>query len=72
MIYWNMYLPNIFVVYTLTKNIFYLESIKSDGFKNLLIVIIYLIYFYIFNIFQGIKLLYMTVMFLRYICSMLS
>ena len=70
-----MYLPNILVVYTLMKNIFYLESIKSDGFKNLLIVIIYLIYFYIFNIFnifQGIKLLYMTVMFLRYICSMLS
>ena len=64
-----MYLPNILVVYTLMKNIFYLESIKSDGFKNLLIVIIY---FYIFNIFQGIKLLYMTVMFLRYICSMLS
>ena len=58
MIYWNMYLPNILVVYTLMKNIFYLESIKSDGFKlfkNLLIVIIYLIYFYIFNIFQGIK-----------------
>ena len=50
MIYWNMYLPNILVVYTLMKNIFYLESIKSDGFKNLLIVIIYLIYFYIFNI----------------------
>ena len=75
MIYWNMYLPNILVVYTLMKNIFYLESIKSDGFKlfkNLLIVIIYLIYFYIFNIFQGIKLLYMTVIFLRYICSMLS
>ena len=72
MIYWNMYLPNILVVYTLMKNIFYLESIKSDGFKNLIIVIIYLIYFYIFNIFQGIKLLYMTVMFLRYICSMLS
>ena len=48
MIYWNMYLPNILVVYTLMKNIFYLESIKSDGlklFKNLLIVIIYLIYF---------------------------
>ena len=67
-----MYLPNILVVYTLMKNIFYLESIKSDGFKNLLIVIIYLIYFYIFNIFQGKKLLYMTVMFLRYICSMLS
>ena len=67
-----MYLANILVVYTLMKNIFYLESIKSDGFKNLLIVIIYLIYFYIFNIFQGIKLLYMTVMFLRYICSMLS
>ena len=67
-----MYLPNILVVYALMKNIFYLESIKSDGFKNLLIVIIYLIYFYIFNIFQGIKLLYMTVMFLRYICSMLS
>ena len=67
-----MCLPNILVVYTLMKNIFYLESIKSDGFKNLLIVIIYLIYFYIFNIFQGIKLLYMTVMFLRYICSMLS
>ena len=41
-------------------------------FKNLLIVIIYLIYFYIFNIFQGIKLLYMTVIFLKYICSMLS
>ena len=34
-------------------------------FKNLLIVIIYLIYFYIFNIFQRIKLLYMTVMFLN-------
>ena len=35
MIYWNMYLPNILVVYTLMKNIFYLESIKikSDGFK---------------------------------------
>ena len=32
MIYWNMYLPNI-LVYTLMKNIFYLESIKSDGFK---------------------------------------
>ena len=75
MIYWNMYLPNILVLYTLMKNIFYLESIKSDGFKlfkNLLIVIIYLIYFYIFNIFQGIKLLYITVIFLRYICSMLS
>ena len=72
MIYWSMYLPNILVVNTLMKNIFYLESIKSDGFKNLLIVIIYLINFYIFNIFQGIKLLYMTVMFLRYICSMLS
>ena len=70
MIYWNMYLPNILVLYTLMKNIFYLESIKSDDFK--IIVIIYLIYFYIFNIFQGIKLLYMTVMFLRYICSMLS
>ena len=40
-----MYLPNILVVYTLMKNIFYLESIKSDGFKNLLIVIIYLIFF---------------------------
>ena len=25
MIYWNMYLPNILVVYTLMKNIFYLE-----------------------------------------------
>ena len=70
MIYWNMYLPNILAVYTLMKNIFYLESIKL--FKNLLIVIIYLIYFYIFNIFQGIKLLYMTVMFLSNICSMLS
>ena len=34
MIYWNMYLPNI-LVYTLMKNIFYLESIKSDGFKNI-------------------------------------
>ena len=33
MIYWNMYLPNILVVYTLMKNIFDLESIKSDGFK---------------------------------------
>ena len=36
MIYWNMYLPNILVVYTfitLMKNIFYLESIKSDDFK---------------------------------------
>ena len=32
MIYWNMYLPNILVVYTLMKNIFYHESIKSDGF----------------------------------------
>ena len=32
MIYWNMYLPNI-LVYTLMKNIFYLESIKCDGFK---------------------------------------
>ena len=75
MIHWNMYLPNILVVYTLMKKLFYLESIKSDGlklFKNLLIVIIYLIYFYIFNIFQRIKSLYMTVMFLRYICSMLS
>ena len=59
-----MYLPNILVVYTLMKNIVL--------FKNLLIVIIYVIYFYTFNIFQGIKLLYMTVMFLRYICSMLS
>ena len=28
-----MYLPNSLVVYTLMKNIFYLESIKSDGFK---------------------------------------
>ena len=28
-----MYLPNILVVYTLMKNIVYLESIKSDGFK---------------------------------------
>ena len=28
-----MYLPNILVVYTLMKNIFYLESIKSDGSK---------------------------------------
>ena len=28
-----MYLPNILVVYTLMKTIFYLESIKSDGFK---------------------------------------
>ena len=28
-----MYLPNILVVYTLVKHIFYLESIKSDGFK---------------------------------------
>ena len=69
MIYWNMYLPNILVVYTLMKNIFYLESIKSDGFK----IIQKLTYcYYIFNIFQEIKLLYMTVMFLRYICSMLS
>ena len=33
MIYWNMYLPNILVVYTLMKNIFYLKSIKSDSFK---------------------------------------
>ena len=41
-------------------------------FKNLFIVIIYLIYFYIFNTFQGIKLLYMTVMILRYICSRLA
>ena len=29
MIYWNMYLPNILVVYTLMKNI----HKKSDGFK---------------------------------------
>ena len=28
-----MYLPNILVVYTLMKNVFYLESKKSDGFK---------------------------------------
>ena len=28
-----MYLPDILVFYTLMKNIFYLESIKSDGFK---------------------------------------
>ena len=28
-----MYLPNILVAYTLMKNIFHLESIKSDGFK---------------------------------------
>ena len=28
-----MYLPNSLVVYTLMKNIFDLESIKSDGFK---------------------------------------
>ena len=68
MIYWNMYLPYILVVYTLMKNIFYLVL---KLFKNLLIVIIYLIYFYIFNIFQGIKLLYLTVMFLRYVCSIL-
>ena len=32
MIYLNMYLPNI-LVDTLMKNIFHLESIKSDGFK---------------------------------------
>ena len=35
MIYWNMYSPNILVVYKLIKNIFYLESIRylniSDG-----------------------------------------
>ena len=69
MIYWNMYLPNIHVVYTSMKNIFYLKSIKSDGFK----IILKITYcYYIFNIFQEIKLLYMTVMFLRYICSMLS
>ena len=30
-----MYLPNILVVYTLMKNIFYLESIKPDGFKTI-------------------------------------
>ena len=48
MIYWNMYLPNILIVYTLMKNIFYLESIKSDGFK----IISKLTYcYYIFNIF---------------------
>ena len=69
MIYWNMYLPYILVVYTLMKNIFYLVL---KLFKNLLIAIIYLIYFYIFNLFQGIKLLYLTVMFLRYVCSILS
>ena len=52
MIYWNMYLPNVLVVYTLMKNIFYLESIKSDGFK----IILKLTYcYYIFNIFQEIK-----------------
>ena len=33
MIHWNMYLPNILVVYTLMKKLFYLESIKSDGNK---------------------------------------
>ena len=44
MIYWNMYLPNILVVYTLMKNIFYLESIKSDGFKNYLKTYLLLLY----------------------------
>ena len=58
MIYWNIYLPNILVVYTLMKNIFYLESIKSDGFK----IFKKLTYcYYIFNIFQGITLLYIIV-----------
>ena len=48
MIYWNMYLPNILVVYTFMKNIFHLESIKSDGFK----IIYKLTYcYYVFNIF---------------------
>ena len=40
-----MYLPNILVVYTLMKNLFYLESIKSDGFK---IIFIYLIYYILY------------------------
>ena len=38
MIYWNMYLPNILVVYTLMKNIFYLESIKLYISGNKIIV----------------------------------
>ena len=47
-----MYLPNVLVVYTLMKNIFYLESIKSDGFK----ITLKLTYcYYIFSIFQEIK-----------------
>ena len=34
-----MYLPNILVVYTLMKNIFYLESIKSDDMITPLCII---------------------------------
>ena len=44
MIYWNMYLPNNLVVYTLMKNIFYLESIKSDCFKIIKITYLLLLY----------------------------
>ena len=49
-----MYLPNV-LVYTLMKNIFYLESIKSDGFKIILKLTYCYYIFSIFHIFQEIK-----------------
>ena len=39
MIYWNMYLPNILVLYTLMKNIFYLESIVANAVSKPVLII---------------------------------
>ena len=64
-----MYLPNILVVYTLIKNIFYLESIKSYNYLKTYVLLLYIFMYLIY--FRDKNIVYHAVMFLRYICSIL-